>query len=58
MHQMYRAGKAERKIKLYVANIALDLLGHDLLQQENTQISIPQIFETKHKLTFVSGKKY
>lgn len=22
MHQIYRAGKAERKIKLYVANIA------------------------------------
>ena len=34
----------------------MNLWGHDLLQQWNTQINIPLTLETNHKLTYVSGK--
>ena len=34
----------------------MNLWGHDLLQQWNTQINIPPILETNHKLTYVSGE--
>ncbi|KAK7803415.1 hypothetical protein U0070_023725, partial [Myodes glareolus] len=40
----------------YVANIAMNLWGHDLLQQWNTRINISPILETNHKLTYVSWK--
>ena len=43
-------------LKSYVANIAMNLWEHDLLQQWNTQINIPPILETNHKLMYVSGK--
>ena len=34
----------------------MNLCGRDLLQQWNTQINIPPILETNHKLMYVSGK--
>lgn len=40
----------------YVSNIAMNLLGHDLLQHWNTQISIPPTSEANHKLTHVSER--
>ena len=43
-------------VKSYVTNIAMNLWGHDLLHQWNTQINIPPILETNHKLTYVSRK--
>ena len=43
-------------LKPYVFNIAVNLWGHDLSERWNTQINIPPILETNHKLTYVSGK--
>ena len=40
----------------YVANKGVNLWGHDLLQQWNTQINIPAVSEMEHKPTHVSGK--
>ena len=54
MGQMYRA-RTERNIKLYVANIAMNLWGCTLLKQWNIQINVPPILETNHKLIYVSG---
>ena len=34
----------------YVANIAINLQGHDLLQQWKMQIKIPPISEANHKI--------
>ena len=34
----------------------MNVLGLDLLQPWNTQINIPPILETKHKLMYVSGE--
>ena len=34
----------------------MNLWGCDLLQQWNTQINIPPILETNHKLMYVSGE--
>ena len=39
------------RLRPYVANIAVNLWGHDLLQQWNTQVNIPAIPKTH-----VSGK--
>lgn len=44
------------KLKPYVANIAVNLWDHDLLQQWNTQINIPPTSETNYKLTHVSER--
>ena len=43
-------------LKPYVANIAMNLWGCDLLQQWNTQINSPPILETNRNLTYVSGE--
>ena len=37
-------------LKPYVANIAINLWGRDLLQQWNTQINIPPNTEVSHRL--------
>ena len=39
------------RLRLYVANITVNLWGHDLLQQWNTQINIPAVPKT-----YVSGE--
>ena len=44
------------KLRTYVPNIAVNLWGHDLLQQWNTQINIPAVSEMKYKPMHVSGK--
>ncbi|KAL6038305.1 hypothetical protein STEG23_030308 [Scotinomys teguina] len=43
------------KLKPYVANIAMNLWGRDLLKQWNTQINIPPVSET-NQLTHVSER--
>ncbi|KAL6036362.1 hypothetical protein STEG23_004443, partial [Scotinomys teguina] len=43
------------KLKPYVANIAMNLWGHDLLKQWNTQINIPPTSET-NQLTHISER--
>ncbi|KAL6045981.1 hypothetical protein STEG23_001675 [Scotinomys teguina] len=43
------------KLKPYVANIAMNLRGRDLLKQWNTQINIPPVSET-NQLTHVSER--
>ena len=43
-------------LKPYVTNKAINLWGHDLLQQQNTQINILTISETDHKLGYLSEK--
>ena len=44
-------------LKPYVANVAMILWGCDLIHQWNTQINIPTILETNHKLMCVSREK-
>ena len=56
MGRMYRPRRTERKLKLYVSSIAMNLWGHDLFLQWNTQINIHPILETNHKLMHVSGE--
>lgn len=46
-----------RKLKTYVVNIAMNLCGHDFLQQWNTQINIAVILETKHRIMDTSERK-
>ena len=43
-------------LRPYVANIAMNLWGCDLLEQRSTQINIPSILETNYRLMYVSGK--
>lgn len=47
-----------RKLKTYVANIAVNLCVHDLLQQWKTWINITIILETKHKIMNASERKF
>lgn len=42
-------------LKLYMADIAVNLWGRDLLQQWGAQINIPAISETAHKMMFKMG---
>ena len=42
---MHRPNGQRERLRLYVANIAVNLWGHDLLQQWNTQINIPAVPE-------------
>ena len=53
MGQMYNPRGTERKLKPCVNNIAINLWKCDLLQQWNTEINIPPILTTIHKLTNV-----
>ena len=44
-----------KSLKPHVTDIAVNLWGHDLLQQWNTQDNIPAVSETDNKLTHISG---
>ena len=43
-------------LRPYMANIAVNLWGRDLLQQWNAQINIPAVLEMNYKPSYVSGK--
>ena len=48
-------GQKER-LSPCVANIPVNLWGHDTLQQWISQINIPAVSEMENKQTYVSGK--
>lgn len=53
---MYRVRSKGGLLRLYVANIAVNLRSCDLLQQWKTQMNNLAVSEIDHRTTHVSGK--